>query len=348
MPWSHPARAHARVHPRDARDLGVRGTTATKLDFRGDFYQHTLMTPFFAPRPEPVRRAEGVPRRGRRADDRGRGRGRRRHHHPRLHDRAVRQGGDAARDRARPRQGAAAIARRLRDLGSVVRRHRHATRRSSTSARAGRAAADRVLRLDARVPRRARAARLGRSADRAQHAVEAGRVGARWASSSTTTILDTFAVVAEPEGVGAELQAPLRRRRRPVLVLRAVPSRSRALGRRHRRPQDARSRRSSRRPRAAGSTQIARSSGSSCGPKWPRRGHHLERRRAGAAATIRSPNVGRDVGARLAAHDAHRALRPSGSVAERAVVRRHRVRCAPRPRAGTSSSNTPSPRSRRP
>ena len=31
----------------------MRGTTATKLDFRGDFYQHTLMTPFFAPAPNP-------------------------------------------------------------------------------------------------------------------------------------------------------------------------------------------------------------------------------------------------------------------------------------------------------
>ena len=27
----------------------------SKLDFRGDFYTHTLMTPFFNPGPEPVR-----------------------------------------------------------------------------------------------------------------------------------------------------------------------------------------------------------------------------------------------------------------------------------------------------
>ena len=108
MPWSHPARAHARVHPRDARDLGVVERRRRSSTSDGDFYTHTLMTPFFSPRPEPVRPAEGVPRRGRRADDRGRGRGRRRHHHPRLHDRAVREGGDAAGDRARPREGRAA------------------------------------------------------------------------------------------------------------------------------------------------------------------------------------------------------------------------------------------------
>ena len=65
--------------------------------------------------------------------------------------------------------------------------------------------ADRVLRLDARLPRRARAPRLGRPADRAERAVEAGRVGGDGRRSSTTTILNTFAVVGEPEQIAAEL-----------------------------------------------------------------------------------------------------------------------------------------------
>ena len=30
----------------------VDGLTGEKLDFRGEFYQHTLMTPFFTPTPE--------------------------------------------------------------------------------------------------------------------------------------------------------------------------------------------------------------------------------------------------------------------------------------------------------
>ena len=35
----------------------------TKLDFQGDFYTHTLMTPFFNPGPNPSREPEGLPRR---------------------------------------------------------------------------------------------------------------------------------------------------------------------------------------------------------------------------------------------------------------------------------------------
>jgi probable F420-dependent oxidoreductase len=57
MPWSHPA-------PR-LRELvlAVRAIWATwnervPLDFRGEFYRHTLMTPFFDPGPNPF----GVPR----------------------------------------------------------------------------------------------------------------------------------------------------------------------------------------------------------------------------------------------------------------------------------------------
>ena len=100
MPWSHPAPRHARVHPRDARDLGG-WNDGEKLDFQGEFYRHTLMTPFFNPGPNPY----GNPKvflaavgelmtevAGEVADG---------ILHPRLHHRAVRARGHAAGARAR-------------------------------------------------------------------------------------------------------------------------------------------------------------------------------------------------------------------------------------------------------
>ena len=43
-----PGAAHARDDPGHPGDLG-RWLNGTKLDFRGEFYTHTLMTPFFTP-----------------------------------------------------------------------------------------------------------------------------------------------------------------------------------------------------------------------------------------------------------------------------------------------------------
>ncbi|MBA3302716.1 MAG: LLM class F420-dependent oxidoreductase [Acidimicrobiia bacterium] len=56
MEWSHPAARMRELiaairHIWDAWDEG------TKLDFRGDFYTHTLMTPFFDPGPNPAGQA---------------------------------------------------------------------------------------------------------------------------------------------------------------------------------------------------------------------------------------------------------------------------------------------------
>ena len=52
MPWSHPAPRMREMI------LAIRANWAcwndgTKLDFQGDFYTHTLMTPFFNPGPNP-------------------------------------------------------------------------------------------------------------------------------------------------------------------------------------------------------------------------------------------------------------------------------------------------------
>ena len=48
MPWSHPA-ARMREFVLAMRAIWDTWMTGGKLEFRGEFYKHTLMTPFFAP-----------------------------------------------------------------------------------------------------------------------------------------------------------------------------------------------------------------------------------------------------------------------------------------------------------
>jgi probable F420-dependent oxidoreductase len=52
MPWSSPA-ARMREMILGIRAIWESWNQGTKLDFRGDFYSHTLMTPFFNPGPSP-------------------------------------------------------------------------------------------------------------------------------------------------------------------------------------------------------------------------------------------------------------------------------------------------------
>jgi probable F420-dependent oxidoreductase len=52
MEWSHPA-ARMREMILAMRAIWDSWNNGTKLDFRGDFYSHTLMTPFFNPGPNP-------------------------------------------------------------------------------------------------------------------------------------------------------------------------------------------------------------------------------------------------------------------------------------------------------
>jgi probable F420-dependent oxidoreductase len=52
MPWSHPA-PRMRELILAIRAIWASWNEGTKLDFRGDFYTHTLMTPFFNPGPNP-------------------------------------------------------------------------------------------------------------------------------------------------------------------------------------------------------------------------------------------------------------------------------------------------------
>ncbi len=52
MPWSHPA-ARMREYILAMHAIWDSWAEGSKLDFRGDFYTHTLMTPFFSPGPNP-------------------------------------------------------------------------------------------------------------------------------------------------------------------------------------------------------------------------------------------------------------------------------------------------------
>jgi probable F420-dependent oxidoreductase len=52
MPWSHPA-PRMREFVMAMRAIWSAWNDGTKLGFRGDFYQHTLMSPFFSPPPAP-------------------------------------------------------------------------------------------------------------------------------------------------------------------------------------------------------------------------------------------------------------------------------------------------------
>jgi len=52
MPWSHPA-PRMREFVQAMRAIWDTWNNGTKLEFRGEFYTHTLMTPFFNPGPNP-------------------------------------------------------------------------------------------------------------------------------------------------------------------------------------------------------------------------------------------------------------------------------------------------------
>ena len=113
MPWSQPVE-RMRELVLAIRAIWATWHEGTPLDFRGEFYRHTLMTPFFNPGPSPY----GLPSiflGGRRpADDRDGRRGRRRVHRPPVRDRddhcarltipALERGAAKARPRARRRR----------------------------------------------------------------------------------------------------------------------------------------------------------------------------------------------------------------------------------------------------
>ena len=174
MPWSRPA-ARMREFILAMRAVWDCWYDGKPLDFRGEFYTHTLMTPMFTP----TNTRYGAPRVFLAAvgpgDDRGGRRGGGRHDRARVHDRALRARGDAARARARARARGQAP-RRLPDHLPRVRRD--GPRRGELRGEPQRGVqADRLLRLDARLSPGARVDRPRRAAGRAQPAVEGGPVG---------------------------------------------------------------------------------------------------------------------------------------------------------------------------
>ena len=125
MEWSHPA-PRMREMVLAIRAIWDTWLNGTPLQFRGEFYTHTLMTPFFAPDASELGRdrpAEDLPGGCGRADDRGGRRGVRRVLLPRVHHREVPPRGHPAGPRTRTGEGRQ-VARRLRDRRPVVRRHR--------------------------------------------------------------------------------------------------------------------------------------------------------------------------------------------------------------------------------
>ena len=104
MPWSHPA-PRMRELILAMRAIWATWETGETLDFRGEFYTHTLMTPVLRPGQEPLRQPQDPAGRRGRADDRGGRRGRRRPAGARLLHRALPARGQPAGARARGGQG---------------------------------------------------------------------------------------------------------------------------------------------------------------------------------------------------------------------------------------------------
>ena len=147
--------------------------------------------------------AEDLPRRRRRADDRGRRRGLRRLHLPRLHDRALPPRGHAARrsSAAGPRP-----ARRWRASRSSARASSSPARRRGAGARRPRAPASRSRSTARRPPTGPCSSCTAGAACRTSSTRCRSRAsGSRWATLIDDEMLNTFAVVGAPEQIAPEL-----------------------------------------------------------------------------------------------------------------------------------------------
>ena len=197
MPWSHPA-ARMREFVLAMRAIWDCWNDGTKLDFRGDFYTHTLMTPFFDPGPEPARPAEGVPRRRRRAHDRGRAARSADGFicHAFTTERYLREVTLPALERGLAKAGR--TLERLRDLGPAVRGHRR--HRGGDGGGRARARASRS-RSTARRPRTAACSSCtaGATCRTSSTRSRSRASGCEMGDLIDDEMLDTFAVVAEPE-----------------------------------------------------------------------------------------------------------------------------------------------------
>ena len=213
----------------------------TKLDFRGDFYTHTLMTPFFNPGPNPHGDARiflaGVGElmtevAGEVADGFI------------CHGFTTRRYLDEVTlphlEKGRTKAGKTMDGFELMGPMFVVTGRDEA---EMARGRRRRAPADRLLRVDARLPQGARAARLGRPAGRPQPHVEGGALGGdgrarrptRSSASSPWSPRSTRWPPASTARWGDVLE--------PHQLLRPVRGRDRSVGPGDRRPQGGLSRR---------------------------------------------------------------------------------------------------------
>ncbi len=159
MPWSHPA-PRMRELVLALRAIWASWQGGEKLNFQGDFYTHTLMTPFFSPAahaygPPPVYLA-GVGERmtevaGEVCDGF--------FFHPFTTDRYVPRDHPARLD-AGPGEGREDRPRRLHRGGARFHLRRAGRNRAGRGDQ-GHEGPDRLLRLDARLPQRARPPRVG-------------------------------------------------------------------------------------------------------------------------------------------------------------------------------------------
>ena len=156
--------ARMREFVRALRAIWRAWETGERLDFRGEFYTHTLMTPFFNPGPEPLRTRRAIFLAGfGPAMIARRGRGRRRLDRPSAQLAELRARRRLAGARAGTRARAAARGADFEIACQTI------TMVGSTDEEIARArekaqGADRLLRIDAGVPRHARPPRLGRPA----------------------------------------------------------------------------------------------------------------------------------------------------------------------------------------
>ena len=178
-----------------------------KLDFRGEFYTHTLMTPFFDPGPNPFGPPEVILAAVGDLHDRGRGRGRRRHDPAPVHAPSA----TCARSRCRRSSAASrtpATSTRADFTLSLPVFVVTGTNDEEWDGRADRhQAADRVLRLDARLPRRARGSTAGTTSAPSS---TSSRSKGEWVAMGeliTDEMLETFAVVAAPDELAAGILA---------------------------------------------------------------------------------------------------------------------------------------------
>jgi alkanesulfonate monooxygenase SsuD/methylene tetrahydromethanopterin reductase-like flavin-dependent oxidoreductase (luciferase family) len=176
--------------------------SGTKLDFQGEFYQHTLMTPFFSPGPiehpqVPIFIAGVNPYVTRLAGELCDGF----HVHPFHSARFLREQLIPDIEAGAPRP---TDAPRARALDSSVPRHRRHPRRDRRAARED-PPAGLVLRLDPRVPAGARRARLGHSV-RTPRPPRGPRQWSKMPREVSDDMLDAYSLSGSPDEIGAKVK----------------------------------------------------------------------------------------------------------------------------------------------